>query len=122
MHTSNTGALGIVDTFFIHSPWYILMMCMCILLFVKLTGLQNVAMGCSGVSRGGPGCSNTPLSVHFINYSLESVNDSTYDSLHDTAQLAPAPSEKTITGAASSRYMHYETELAERRVYYYTRV
>ena len=71
---------------------------------------------------GGPGCSNTPLSVHFINYSLESVNDSTYDSLHDTAQLAPAPSEKTITGAASSRYMHYETELAEHRVYYYTRV
>ena len=53
---------------------------------------------------GGPGCSNTPLSVHFINYSLQSVNDSTYDSLHDTAQLAPAPSEKTITGAASSRY------------------
>ena len=63
---------------------------------------------------GGPGCSNTPLSVHFINYSLQSVNDSTYDSLHDTAhtaQLALAPSEKTITGATSSCYalrvIHY---------------
>ena len=50
---------------------------------------------------GGSGCSNTPsastsLIIHY--------SQSTYDSLHDTAQLAPAPSEKTITGAASSRY------------------
>ena len=31
-------------------------------------------------------------------------SQSMYDSLHDTAQLALAPSEKTITGATSSRY------------------
>ena len=51
---------------------------------------------------GGSGCSNTPLSIHFINYSLQSVNVRL--AAYDAAQIAPAPSEKTITGAASSRY------------------
>ena len=51
---------------------------------------------------GGDPSVRTPPSVStslIIHYS-----QSTYDSLHDTAQLAPVPSEKTITGAASSRY------------------
>ena len=56
----------------------------------------------SGVSRGGdpgvrtPPSASTSLIIHY--------SQSTYDSLHDTAQIAPAPSEKTVTGAASSRY------------------
>ena len=32
------------------------------------------------------------------------INSSMYDSLHDAAQIAPAPSEKTKTSAASSCY------------------
>ena len=51
------------------------------------------------IHGGPPGVFEHPLSVHFIHYS-----QSTHDSLHDTAQLAPASSEKTITGAASNRY------------------
>ena len=43
-----------------------------------------------------PPSASTSLIIHY--------SQSTYDSLHDTAQLAPALSEKTITGAASSRY------------------
>ena len=43
-----------------------------------------------------PPSASTSLIIHY--------SQSTYDSLHDTAQIAPAPSEKTITGAASSRY------------------
>ena len=43
-----------------------------------------------------PYSASTSLIIHY--------SQSTYYSLHDTAQLAPAPSEKTITGAASSRY------------------
>ena len=43
-----------------------------------------------------PPSASTSLIIHY--------SQSTYDSLHDAAQIAPAPSEKTITGAASSRY------------------
>ena len=43
-----------------------------------------------------PPSASTSLIIHY--------SQSKYDSLHDTAQLAPAPSEKTMTGAASSRY------------------
>ena len=43
-----------------------------------------------------PSSASTSLIIHY--------SQSTYNSLHDTAQIAPAPSEKTITGAASSRY------------------
>ena len=69
----------------------------------------------SGVSRGGggeggggggSGCSNTPLSVHFINnyYSLQFNSQRTTRCMTLLNYIAPAPSEKTITGAASSRY------------------
>ena len=43
-----------------------------------------------------PPLASTSLIIHY--------SQSTYDSLHGTAQLAPVPSEKTINGAASSRY------------------
>ena len=54
--------------------------------------------GGGGGDRGvrTPTSASTSLIIHY--------SQSTYDSLHDTPQLAPAPSEKTITGAASSRY------------------
>ena len=66
--------------------------------------LSNDSRGySSGVTRGGgdsgvrtPPSVSTSLIIHY--------SQSTYNSLHDTAQTAPAPSEKTITGAASSRY------------------
>ena len=37
---------------------------------------RSARHGCEAVAYpgGGSGCSNTPLSVHFINYSLQSVN------------------------------------------------
>ena len=60
---------------------------------------MTVMMIFSGISRGGdpgvrtPPSASTSLIIHY--------SQSTYDSLHDTAQLAPEPSEKTIT---SSRY------------------
>ena len=41
-----------------------------------------------------PPSASTSLIIHY--------SQSTYDSLHDTAQIAPAPSKKTITGAAST--------------------
>ena len=40
-----------------------------------------------------PPSASTSLIIHY--------SQSTYDSLHDTAQLAPAPSENTITAASS---------------------
>ena len=49
-----------------------------------------------------PPSASTSLIIHY--------SQSTYDSLHDAAQIAPAPSEKTITGAASSRYMHWRVD------------
>ena len=48
-----------------------------------------------GVSGGGGG-------IGVFEHPPQRPLQSTYDSLHDTVQLAPAPSEKTIIGAASS--------------------
>ena len=73
----------------------------------KEVGLYPVAYP----GGGGSGCSNTPsastsLIIHY--------SQSTYNSLHDTAQPAAAPSEKTITGAASSRYALEVDQTSER--------
>ena len=70
---------------------------MCVCVCVVGVALDHCSL--SGISRGGIGVFEHPPSAStslIIHYS--------HDLLHDTAQLAPAPSEKTITGATSSRY------------------
>ena len=62
--------------------------------FMRMCAQWRIQGGDPGVRT--PPSASTSLIIHY--------SQSTYDSLHDTAQLAPAPSEKTITGAASSRY------------------
>ena len=63
-----------------------------------VVGVCHLTVAYPGGDQGvrTPPSASTSLIIHY--------SQSTYGSLHDTAQLAPAPSEKTITGAASNRY------------------
>ena len=73
---------------------------------IKHTHVASRQWGPVAYPGGDPGVrtppsASTSLIIHY--------SQSTYDSPHDAAQIAPAPSEKTITGAASSRYMHWRS-------------
>ena len=92
---------------------------------LKRIATHNNASVCYDVQwriQGGGGelgSSNTPLSIHFINYSLQSV---AYNSLHDTAQLAPAPSEKVPLVVAAMHWRSIEREAERRFTALYTRI
>ena len=72
-------------------------MCVCVALYKHCQSRTHVYISAQWRIQGGDRGVRTPPSA-----STSLINQSTYDSLHDTAQLALGPSEKTITGVASS--------------------